>query len=262
MSQSAASRPLPASTSTPPFASYVSAELIKMRRAPLWLVFLLLPGVSALLGSANYVMNLGALTPGWENLWTQQTIFVCYFFLPALVGAAASHLWRLEHQGSNWNELMVMPVPTWYVHGAKLVVCAACMLVAFVGILVFYAASGLALGVPGAFPVGRVVEYVALGWLGSLAIAAIQLVISMVVRSFAAPVGIALAGGVAGLMATAGGLGYVFPYSLMQMGMNSNTLVELSVANIVNIVVASVAWVGLALIVATAYLRRSDIHAN
>lgn len=244
------------------FATCVHAELIKMRRAPIWLAFVLLPGLSALLGSANYSLNLEVLTPGWENLWTQQTLFVCYFFLPALVGVAASHLWRLEHQGSNWNELMVAPVPARHVFCTKLVVVGVCMLVAFASIVAAYVACGVALGVPGSFPVGSTLLYVALGWLGSLAIAALQLVVSMLVRSFAAPVGMALAGGVAGLMATIAGAGYVFPYSLMQMGMNSNAMVSLSASNVATIVVMSVVWTAAAVAFAILRLRLHDIHAS
>lgn len=247
-------------------AACVRAEFFKMRRAPIWLAFLLLPAVSAAIGTANYTMNLtdegGVLTPGWENLWTQQTLFACYFFLPALIGAAASYLWRLEHQGSNWNELMCAPVGRIGVVCAKLVVCAACMFVAFASILVFYVASGCALGIAEPLPVGTIALYIALGWIGSLAISAIQLVVSMLVRNFAVPVGIALAGGVMGLLAAMGGFANVFPYALMQTGMNSNTMVDLSMGTVANVVVMSLAWVVAAVIVATVYLRRSDIHAD
>lgn len=248
------------------FAACVRAEFLKMRRAPIWLVFLLLPAVSAAIGTANYTMNLtsegGVLTPGWENLWTQQTLFACYLFLPALIGVAASYLWRLEHQGSNWNELMCAPVSRVGIVCAKLVVCAACMLLAFASILVFYVVSGVALGIADPFPAGTIALYVALGWVGSLAIAAIQLVVSMLVRNFAVPVGIALAGGVVGLLAAMGGFANVFPYALMQTGMNSNTMVDLSAGTVANVVLMSLVWVVAAVAVATIYLRRSDIHAD
>lgn len=154
-------------------ASCISAEFIKMRRAPVWAAFAALPAVSALIGSANYVANLDLLTPGWENLWTQHTLFICYFFLPALIGAGASYLWRLEHMGSNWNELMVAPVPARDVFVAKLAVLALLDLVAFAAMTAFFVASGIVLHVPGAFPVASFAEQVVLGWIGSLAICGI-----------------------------------------------------------------------------------------
>lgn len=142
-------------------------EFLKMRRAPVWWAFVALPAASAVLGCANYQGNLeevgGVLTPGWQNLWTQQTLFVCYFCLPALVGAAASYLWRLEHQGSNWNALMCSPVPRVCVVLAKLAVCGACTAAAFAAITACYVCSGIALGVPGAVPWGTVGLNVGLG---------------------------------------------------------------------------------------------------
>ena len=244
------------------FVPCVAAELTKLRRSPVWLAFIVMPAVSCALGTANYLMNLDALTPGWTNLWTQQTLFMCYFFLPALIGVAASYLWRLEHQGSNWNELMVSPVPAWCVFCAKLVVAGICMALAFASIVALFAATGAALGITEAFPAGTILTYALLGWAGSMAIAAIQLVISMLVRNFAAPVGIALGGGVMGLAATLAGLGYRFPYSLMQSGMNANNLVKLTAHNALQLTAASAVYVLLAVISATAYLRHSDIHAD
>ena len=242
-------------------ASCISAELLKLRRAPIWLAFAALPAVSALIGSANYVANLGLLTPGWENLWTQHTLFICYFFLPALIGAGASYLWRLEHEGSNWNELMVAPVPARDVFVAKLAVLVLLDLVAFAAMTAFFVASGIVLHVPGAFPVASFAEQVVLGWLGSLAICGIQLVVSMLVRSFAAPVGVGLGGGILGIMASMGGFGYVFPYSLMQSGMNSNALVVLDAPHVAQIAVLSIAYVVAAVVVATVRLTRADVHA-
>lgn len=238
------------------------AEFMKLRHSPIWLVYLLLPAASCFIGCANYTANLGTLTPGWTNLWTQQTIFICYFFLPALLGAGCSYLWRLEHTGSNWNELMCSPVSAGCIFGAKLVTGAVLSAVSFASITVFYVASGLVLDTPGTFPAAQIALYLWLGFLGSLVIVALQLVISMLVRSFAAPVGIALTGGVAGLVATMMGAGNVFPYSLVQTAMNSNNLVDLSPATILQVAVLSVVYVAIACVFATRCLSRYDIVAT
>ena len=242
-------------------ASCVRTELVKFRRSPIWLVFVALPGISALIGCANYQGNLGVITPGWSNLWTQQTLFVCYFFLPALLGAGCSFLWRQEHQGSNWNEFMAQPVAVRDLVLAKFSVGALMSILAFASILVFYAASGIALGVPGEFPTSRIAEDVTLGILGSLVVVAIQLDISMAVRNFAVPVGIALAGGVSGVIATVAGFGNVWPYSLLQTGMNSNELVDLSAFGVAQIVVLSAVYASLAIAWACRRLSRRDVVA-
>lgn len=242
--------------------SCVRAESMKLRRSPIWLAYLLLPAFSCFIGSANYSANLEVLTPGWENLWTQQTIFICYFFLPPLLGVGCSYLWRLEHAGANWNGLMCAPVSPGCVFGAKLIVGAVLSAVSFASIAAFYVVSGVVLGVPGTFPTAQIALYLGLGFLGSLVIVAFQLVVSMLVRSFAAPVGVALAGGVAGLVATLAGAGNVFPYSLVQTAMNSNNLVDLSMATIIQVSLFSIVYVALACAFATRRLSRQDIVAT
>ena len=244
------------------FLSCFKAELVKLAHAPIWAAFILLPAASAAIGCANYLQNLDMLGGGWSDLWTQQTLFICYFFLPALLGVGCSFLWRQEHLGSNWNEFMVQPVPLRDLVLAKFCVGALMSLLAFASILVFYVGSGIALGVPGAFPAAQVAEYVTLGILGSLVIVAVQLAFSMVVRNFAAPVGVALAGGVSGLVATMVGLGNVWPYSLIQTGMNSNTMVDLSAIGVAQIVVLSVVYAALAIAWACRWLARRDVVAT
>lgn len=240
----------------------IGAELVKLRRSPVWLAFVALPGLSALIGSANYTANLGTITPGWENLWTQQTLFVCYFFLPALLGAGCSLLWRQEHQGSNWNGFMVQPAPTVDLVLAKLFAGSLMAAASFASILAFYGLSGALMGVPGRFPTSQVAVYLGLGLLGSIAIVAVQLLVSMLVRSFAAPVAVALGGGVCGLVATMAGLGWIWPYSLMQTGMNSNNLVDLSGTTVVQVAAVSVLYIVAATAAASRWLKHRDIVAT
>ena len=44
------------------------AELMKCRRAPVWLAFLVLPLFPAVLGTFNYLGNLEVLDAGWYSL--------------------------------------------------------------------------------------------------------------------------------------------------------------------------------------------------
>lgn len=56
-----------------------------------------------------------------------------------------------------------------------------------------------------------------LAWFGGVPMVAVQLAISSLVRSFSAPVGVALAGGVGGMFLSAKGLGLWWPWALMQL---------------------------------------------
>ena len=51
------------------------AEFLKLRRSDIWLAMLVLPLLSAGLGTANYLNNLGMLTEQWYSLWTQHALF-------------------------------------------------------------------------------------------------------------------------------------------------------------------------------------------
>jgi hypothetical protein len=66
--------------------------------------------LSALIGTLNYMGNIAILQEQWYSLWTQHTLFLCYFFMPALLGVYCSYLWRLEHLNYNWNAVMTAPV--------------------------------------------------------------------------------------------------------------------------------------------------------
>lgn len=99
---------------------------------------------------------------------------------------------------------------------------------------------------------------------GSLAITAVQLVFSMHIRNFAAPVGMALGGGILGIVATLMGVGSVFAYSLMQVGMNPATFVTLGgVHGALVLIVMSVLWVAGACLVGVKWLEHHhDIEAR
>ena len=89
----------------------VKAESLKLKRSPVWLAFFALPMISAFFGTMNYKMNLGVLKSEWYSLWSQHTLFLCYLFMPALIGTYCSYLWRLEHTRHNWNSFLTAPLP-------------------------------------------------------------------------------------------------------------------------------------------------------
>lgn len=72
----------------------IRAESRKLHASPVWLMFLLLPTLSAGYGTFNYLQNLDILSEGWYSLWTQHTLFYSLLFFPALVAVYAAYLWR------------------------------------------------------------------------------------------------------------------------------------------------------------------------
>ena len=51
----------------------LKAERMKLRRSPVRIAFIILPVVPALLGTINYLGNLGVLQSEWYSLWMRNT---------------------------------------------------------------------------------------------------------------------------------------------------------------------------------------------
>ena len=197
------------------------AELIKFRRSPVWLAFVVLPVFPAILGTMNYLGNLGLLQSEWYSLWSQHTLFSSMFFLPALLGVFCAWQWRLEHTDHNWNQAMTAPVPARDLYLAKLILAAGVSFLAQAAIGALFVLSGKLAGLTDPIP-PELPGWLFFGALGGAAVCALQLYLSLVIRAFAIPVAMALVGGIAGLMLTSQGLGYAFPYSLLCLGMRAN----------------------------------------
>lgn len=242
-------------------ASALRAELIKLHRAPIWVAFIILPLVAAAIGTFNYQSNIEILKSGWFDLWTQHTLFESMFFLQALIGVSCSWLMRLEHQGANWNQLMASPVSAARVLVAKLAVGWLMLGVALAAIGTLFVACGRLVGLPD-LPGPEYMQWLALAWVGGVASVACQLFASLVIRNFAAPVGVAVIGGIVGFLAYAYGSGYLCPYALIVMALNSNGHGAIGAEQMVPFLAATAAFTVLALGAATHILSRRDIRTS
>mgnify|MGYP000071646253 CR=1 FL=1 len=86
--------------------SCMRAELMKLKRSFIWVVFLLLPIISTVMGCANYLQNVEILDSLWYSLWTQTTLFYSNFFYGPLIAVYCAYLWRVENFNHNRNALM------------------------------------------------------------------------------------------------------------------------------------------------------------
>lgn len=237
---------------------HLPAELMKIKRTPIWLAFIILPLISALIGTGNYLNNLDILTSTWHSLWTQHALFFCYFFMPPLVGVYASYLWRLEHNGSNWNMVLVN-IPIWRLVLNKIAVCAVITFLTLGWLCLLYIICGLYAGFTDPVPT-ELAEWFACGVLGGMAVCAIQCFLSLVIRSFAIPIGMALLGGFAGLAATAKDCYYLLPYSLMSMGMRANNP-DLTI-DTVEFICYSVFFIILFYVLSVWYIKSHDVKTQ
>lgn len=198
------------------------AEKRKLKHSPVWLAFLFMPVVPAFLGTANYLNNIEILKEEWYSLWTQNTLFTCYFFLPVLLGVYCAYLMRLEKNNHNLTKLLSLPISRKGLFLAKVAEAGKMILFSEIWIGILFLVSGKLAGLTGKPPVKELVVWCAFGVLGGLVMAALQLMISLLLDSFGMSVGIAFAGGLSGLVMLSKKLGNVYPYSLMAYGMCAN----------------------------------------
>lgn len=237
----------------------IKAERLKLKRSPLWLAFLFMPVIPALLGTLNYMANIEILQSEWFSLWTQHTLFTCYFFLPIMIGIYSSYMMRQEENNRNWNKVLSMPVSKNLVFIAKLVQVFSMILFSEIWICTLFVISGKVIGLTSAIPWVKLMIWSLFGTLGGTVIAAIQLMISLFIKSFALPVGIALGGGLSGLVFLAKHLGHIWPYSLMAYGMNSNAPQELLESGYVWFVVICIVYIVLFMTISSMILSKRDI---
>lgn len=243
-------------------SSYIrplKAERLKLKRSPVWLAFFALPMISAFFGTVNYSQNLGVLKSEWYSLWSQHSLFLCYFFMPALIGTYCSYLWRLEHTHHNWNSFLTAPVSFVSLYLGKLSQAAGITILGDLWIFLLFYVCGRFAGIKSSFP-PEAFSWFFCGTVGAIVICCVQLLLSLIIRSFAIPIGIALLGGILGLMMTNKDHGLDYPYSIYCMGMranNPNMTIDLPA-----LLINSLGYIILFAALSILYLRRHEISAN
>lgn len=177
---------------------------------------------------------------------------VFYGLFPLATGVAvlASLVWRAEHQGGNWNALMGRSVSSLQVvvgkTAALAALAAAMQTVLVVGIVVV---GKLMFGLPGMLPARYFLVSVVIV-LACLPVAALQSGLSMLMRSFAAPVAVALlgaTGSVVLLMLRLDVLPMAVPYSLVSRATQLGTGMFVDSGTVTTGVVTAVAVAALGL---------------
>lgn len=239
--------------------SGLPVELIKLKHNPIWIPFLLIPLISAVIGTFNFTQNQGVLHNTWEDLWTQQSLFLGMFFLAPLVGILCSLLWRMEHQDSNWNLILTVTTPEKLVKD-KWMTAVLLSSISILWITLIYLFTGkIILRLPGAVP--RLFWIRMISAAACLAtISAVQSMLSMIFRSFAVPISLAFVGNIAGLWLTVKGAYYAIPYSMLIYGMGSSSITgEL---NVPVLLVSCCFYILGAIAFSIIFLKKSDVRTH
>lgn len=245
------------------------AELVKLKRSLSWSVVLVLPVLIVLSGAVSTIAAGAPPEDGWHTMWLRSVVFYGLFPLPIGIGILASLVWRAEHRGGNWNALMSGTTSTFALIAAKAAVVVLLSTAMQLVLLVSITAVGnLALGLEGVLPA----NYWGLGLLIAVAcvpVAAAQSLLSVLMRSFAAPIAVAFAGSglaVVLLMAEVTPVLFLLPYAVVvrttQLGTGTFADTGTITAGIVVVLTVAASVLTTAILVGTAALvDRRDLSA-
>lgn len=240
----------------------INAENRKLKGSVIWIACFLIPIIPAVMGSFNYWMNQSLLTGEWYSLWSQLTLFYALFFYSPLVALYCSYLWRLEHLEHNWNVLMTLPVPVRDIFLGKLYVIIKVTLITQLWLFLLFCLCGKLMGFHGLPPV-TILAWTLRGTAAALAIGAFQLLLSMCIRSFAIPIGLALIGSIIGFLLSnfSKPLSYAFPYALMLLGMNSNSYEDRMTDQLIPFLTSTLTFFLLFCGIGILILKKRDVRA-
>lgn len=237
----------------------IKSENLKLQHSLIFPACIVIPIIPAIMGTFNYLQNTGILTQQWYSLWTQHTLFYACFFYAPLIALYSSYLWRLEHRNNNWNVIMTAPVSIPCLYLGKLAVIIQVTFITQMWVGILYVICGRLIGLSGFCPV-EIFFWLLRGTIASMAIGALQLLLSMVIRSFSVPIGIALMGGVLGMLLFNKGIGFYWPYSLMIMGMNSSRTEDVIAGNTLPFLLSTLVFFFIFCLTAIQVLKARDVH--
>ncbi|SET57169.1 hypothetical protein SAMN05216389_11535 [Oceanobacillus limi] len=153
-------------------------------------IFLLFAGpIAGLLIGLVVDINLlpGEAINKWHLALLSMNLNYALLFLPLITGVFASMICRYEHQAGGWKQLLAMPVTRGKVFIAKYLLLVTVIL----GMQILYLGSvfvvGIVHGITDPFPMVIVWKSILGGWIATFPLVALQLGISIMWKSFAAP---------------------------------------------------------------------------
>lgn len=242
-------------------------DFLKFRRSHLWTVITLVPLIAVVLGAGNYAGNSEQLSSGWSSYLSQIMLFYGMVFMTSGIAIIASAAWRVEHRGHNWHALLTSTRSDGSLAASKIGAIALATAVMHTVLVILALMGGKILGLTGSVP--RDFLLVALLSLApATAVASWQSFLSMVIRNFAGPVAIGLAGSIMsfGALATgAAAVRFILPPALLTdtLWMGSAAVADanaLNAASASQVVLISAALTFLGWLVAATYLRKTDIR--
>ncbi|WP_127539165.1 ABC transporter permease [Paenibacillus illinoisensis] len=159
----------------------LSAERLKMGKSPIWLLILLSPLIALLIGL------LSEPSGQWETLMSTMVFLHGMLLMPILTGVFTSFVCRFEHAGGGWKQMLVLPLTRTGVYAGKLTIVILLLLCTQVLLLGSILLAGFIQGLTEPIPWAWIGGKLLLGLFACLPLAGLQMLVSLIWSSFAAP---------------------------------------------------------------------------
>lgn len=163
------------------------SEWYKLRKSKILPIIFAGPFIAIIIGALfNYDSMEGGFNK-WYLAVLSMNLTYALLFLPLITGVLASSICRYEHQAGGWKQLLALPVTRENVFISKYVLL---LLLVFLIQLLYLGAIyivGIINGFTDPFPLEIIWKSIIGGWLATFPLVALQLWMSIVFKSFAAP---------------------------------------------------------------------------
>ncbi|URN96284.1 MAG: ABC transporter permease [Candidatus Pristimantibacillus lignocellulolyticus] len=163
------------------------AEWYKLRKTNI-IPFILIGPALVLAIACNVELDMEG-TENFQYIYTSMMVNLVYavMFLPLMTGVLATIICRYEHQAGGWKQLFALPTTRGKVYVSKFVIIISITLIMQLLYALVLLSVGLMKGYGEPFPMVLIVKSIFGGWVATLPLIALQLWLSTLFKSFAAP---------------------------------------------------------------------------
>lgn len=167
--------------------SIMRSEWFKLQKSKVSSIIMLGPALGFIMGYLNNEPLQAQQINGWFIMFMYNSLVYGLLFLPLMTGVLAGTICRYEHQAGGWKQLLSMPVTRNKAFIAKyLILILLVLLIQFLYLSAMFVA-GMIKGIPDPFPIEIALKSILGGWIATFPLLALQLWMSIIWKSFAAP---------------------------------------------------------------------------
>lgn len=165
----------------------MKTEWYKLRKSKITFIIFAGPFIGLFIGLSGNLFKVSEDINEWYLSMLSMNLTYSLLFLPLITGVLAGLICRYEHQAGGWKQLLALPVTRGRVFCAKYSILMIMVLVIQILYLCTVFAVGMIKGFSDPFPMTIVWKSILGGWVATFPLVALQLWMSILWKSFAAP---------------------------------------------------------------------------